>query len=510
MREVTAVLGALSFLWCQQIHAAGTSEASRASGPVELTCFVRAHDARPLIPEAPLFKQASASTGVNVKFVTAESNIWIEKFNLMLASGDMTDIVQVDIGNINRYARQGVFLPFDESIIATAPNLRKTLTTGTKARLMASDGKIYAMASTGNANFGYYGWIVRKDWLEMLGLETPLTTEQWYETLKAFTRQDPNGNGKNDEHGLTSVASVLWRTLAPSFGLHPYCDWDVSAGNVFYVPLQNGYRAMLDFARKLYQEGLLDPEFAVHSSSTMEDFMLSDGAGVAGYFMSRCKRLNDAARSSSDPRSFEFICAPPPRGPLGYRGVLVTSSVVTSRSVAVSYSCRNPEAAVKWLDFLWSEEGMVLSNWGVEGLTYSVDALGRRHFLSELGEDPISSQTAIDLGVFPLIAMRFDPELLRKRLRTLYPSMIEASDAAAPDYYEPPLSLPFTDEESDHKNAIQRDLTVFRDEMTLKYVLGQIADWEAVVRQFRKLGVEEYVLIHQAAYDRYTALCRNL
>ena len=111
--------------------------------------------------------------------------------------------------------------------------------------------------------------MIRQDWLDKLGLDMPETLDDWYNVLKAFKTQDPNGNGKADEIPLTATFNVrdIYR-FGEAFGLYrsgnAECRWDVDdEGKIYFKDTTEEFKKTLEFLNKLYAEGLLDPEYSM-------------------------------------------------------------------------------------------------------------------------------------------------------------------------------------------------------------------------------------------------------
>ena len=148
-----------------------------------------------------------AENGIKLEIVyNVESTQKDEKLAQMIMSGDYPDFMNVSNAYFLDWAKQGVFLDLAPYFDEYASDLTKAYYQteyGKKALDSATvDGKLYALPA---ASAGYDGlpvlWI-RQDWLDNLNMEVPKTTEQFYELAKAFTEQDPDGNGQDDTYGL--------------------------------------------------------------------------------------------------------------------------------------------------------------------------------------------------------------------------------------------------------------------------------------------------------------------
>ena len=115
-----------------------------------------------------------------------------------------------------------------------------------------------------SVDFTRHGAMIRKDWLDNLGLEMPTTQEELVEVLRAFKTQDPNVNGVADEIPTGGRAEARWMDyLFAMYGIamwEGYPEWDIFDGELTYSAVTPNMRDALEFISGLYQEGLLDVE----------------------------------------------------------------------------------------------------------------------------------------------------------------------------------------------------------------------------------------------------------
>lgn len=101
-----------------------------------------------------------------------------------------------------------------------------------KSSITAPDGNIYALPQINecyHCDNALKLWI-NKAWLDKLGLQLPTTTEEFYQVMKAFKEQDPNGNGKNDELPLTG-SDEMWAGNVSAFLMNAFIVDDYTEKN---------------------------------------------------------------------------------------------------------------------------------------------------------------------------------------------------------------------------------------------------------------------------------------
>ena len=182
--------------------------------------------------ETPLFtklwfERMEEKTNIHIECIDIPSSAWAEKRNLALVSGDYSDIFYgmgtFSLADEAKYGSQGILIPLNKLIEEKAPTFREIMAESELVRnsITHSDGNIYSLPylgrSTTTNEFGkimteapYFS--INMKWIKNLGLDVPTTVEEYYNVLKAFKEQDPNGNGIQDE-----IPFLCWGLNSPSF-----------------------------------------------------------------------------------------------------------------------------------------------------------------------------------------------------------------------------------------------------------------------------------------------------
>jgi len=137
--------------------------------------------------------------GVDLDINWVPNSSYLDKTNITLAGDDVPQVMVIqgkDPGFV-RNAEAGAFWDLTE-YLDDYPNLKTTFPEVQKAASV--NGKVYGIYRARDVMRAAV--IVRKDWLENVGLELPKTTEDLYEVAKAFTEDDPDGNGADDTYGI--------------------------------------------------------------------------------------------------------------------------------------------------------------------------------------------------------------------------------------------------------------------------------------------------------------------
>lgn len=458
------------------------------------------------------FQKIAEQNGVEIEFTHPMIGQQNEEFNVMIASGELPDIVCYEWagypGGADQAIEDGVIIALDEYIEqGKLPNYKKALEKyGVMDAVKTYNGHIagfHGIKEDPSIN-AYYGPTIRKDWLDKLGLEVPTTIDEWEKVLIAFRDKDPNGNGKKDEIPLTAVPN-FWG----AFGLTMENYYVNPEGEFTFAGMGPRFESYLKTMHRWYEEGLINSEYPTMDTKTRDAFITGDISGAfVGYTGSQYG--NYIAAKKDDPE-FKLVGAPWPKGEdgiawtpqIGYKRVIQTATA------AISAKSKNIDAALKLLDSFYTEENTELLNWGIEGVTYTKTENGNE-FKEEIlhsqdGKGPIAALAPYaipSIGWYPRV---FDSDAYRA-LTLPYPEMQEASAlwASADTSLLNKQAFVFSDEESKEMAKITASLQSYCQEMYQKFVTGHesldmYAEYE---KNLKDMGIERLIEIYKASYDR--------
>ncbi|XID93040.1 extracellular solute-binding protein [Paenibacillaceae bacterium WGS1546] len=326
--------------------------------------------------EYPVLKEVSDITGV-VPEVSIPTGDGTEKVNLMIATNTLPDLVTMDQNDpsVQKLISQGLVYSYDELIEQYAPELKNEIPTDVWNYSKADDGKLYGLPSFFLPQWQYdekYGvganaYNVRKDIYEELGKPDMTTPDGLYNALKAFKEKYPTINGK------ASIPMTLYENagytfmIERSFGLESYyVDGDQIQHN-FKDPR---YLEVVKYLNKLAREGLLDPEMYIKKVDQINEDMASGRIFSAPH--NNVNLVNSVNASLEQAKSGSgFIAVEPMKNQAevklpGYNRLGWTTTMVTKQA-------KDPEAAIKFIRYMWSKEGNTLVNYGHEGVDYTIE-----------------------------------------------------------------------------------------------------------------------------------------
>lgn len=473
-------------------------------GNVELTFMNEQLGGTP--ERLPIDDEYEKRTGIKIKHLGG-TPMTDQKFSLMLASGELPDIflntwLQYP-GGPDRAVEQGYILKLNDLIDQYAPNLKKTLQENPEIDKMikTDDGTYYAFPFIrSEAGRVYGGPIIRKDWLDELKLDVPETIDEWYTVLTAFKEK------KNASAPVTFRTMFLGeRTAGFAGAFNVMGNFYLNDGKVVYGYMEPGYKDYLKTMSQWYKEGLIDMDFASIDSPTVDKKMTSGESGATIGWQFYVEKYN-AAVQETDPKA-NFIAAPYPaasKGALPEFGQLDNAYAGTS-SAAISATAVNVEAAMRWLDYAYSEEGSMLNTFGIEGVTYNLEN-GKPVYTDlvvnnpeQLGSDQVMMKYSHGTN-FPMIQRDND-------LPTKYRQTAEALDVWKKTNHEQHLLPPITPtaEEADEMSSIMNDINALIREAELKIIMGSepVDSYDGYIQKMKDMGIERAIEIQQAAYERY-------
>ena len=266
----------------------------------------------------------------------------------------------------------------------------------------------------------------------------------------------------------------------------------------------DGWKDYLTKMNDWFEKGLIDPDFMAQDAFMVD--MTSVITGKTGAWTSMYTMPSLYEASSEDPDMYIV----PVTGPVVNEGDelhLRYRNVYTGTTTSVSADCSNWELALRWLDYLFSEEGARLANYGVEGDTYTMADDGTITFTDKvLANDQYSFSQAQANFLMPpsSVACYYD---WTRELAAVPEKDIESYDvwsSAGQDWTLPTLSL--TQEESVERAAIMTDIETYAKENSTQFITGVLdieTGWDSYISTIQGMNLERAIEITQAAYDRY-------
>jgi putative aldouronate transport system substrate-binding protein len=509
--------------------AAGEAGLPIVSSPLTLTYWAEMNTAtaatRKSFGEMTCYVEQEKRTGIHLEFQHPPTgpNQALEQFNLMIAGGNYPDVIEWNWINTSntpggpaKMLKDGVIIRLNDLVDQHAPNFKKVLDEHPEWRkqIVTDEGDIYAFPFLRGdpALLVYAGPVVRKDYLDKLSLQPPTTVDEWHTVLTTMKGKDLNGNGQNDDWGFTP-----WKdnNLRGGFNNHAFVGaWGVTTGfyqdggAVKYGPQQPEFKEFLNTMVSWYKEGLIDPDSISFDLKALDAKVTSGQIGTAvmnvgggiGKYMGLMKE--------KDP-NFKIVGVPYPvlkageKPQLGQRDNIYPGS----NSAAITSANKHVEETVKLLDYAYGEAGHMLFNFGVEGLTYTLDN-GYPKFSDLIMKNPDKLPLAQSMSAH--FRSNFaGPFVQDKRYIEQYFQLPEQQDAykiwqePTNEKQMPPVTA--NQDESRQFAKIMTEVNTRFDEVFAQVLSGAqpIEAWDTFVGELKQLGIDDAVAVQQAALDRY-------
>ena len=296
-----------------------------------------------------------------------------------------------------------------------------------------------------------------------------------------------------------------------------YYDYDVNSGSYVFGPATENFKAVLSYLNKAYEKGVLDPDFAITTAEQFESklssgksFFFLDNSGFGQNYTKSLRKLDGMEEAT-----MQII--PIPENSFGQRRAVSYAKDIAGRFYAINASAKNKEEIIKLVDWLYSQEGSDISNYGVEGESFEYNDVGqpefKKDFVMKYKDAKPSTYYAIysDLGItklnFALWACNtrtwFEIEKLAgnwDEVSDEYWEIVNNDNA----YVQPYIAPPFTTEESERIKNILVDLNTMLEQEYNKYIMGiePIDNWDQVIEKAKKMGARELEQIYNDANDR--------
>lgn len=377
---MTVVLSACGTGTKEEAHTQGGTAPS--NDPLELSIMTITPSAVPAADDNVIKREIEKATNSKMTIQWVSNNIYTDKLNLTLASGDIPDLIMINDpfgSTFTKMVKQGAFWDITP-YIQDYPNLSKRIPDIAWETTKAADGSNYGIPRprpvTGDSFF-----IIRKDWLDKLNLKVPETTDELYEVMQAFVDQDPDGNGKKDTTALAAYVSpddlgwggnlgpVLGAIESSFLGNNGNWKWDESQGKLVYRELLPEVRESLQYLTKAYANGMMPEDLLSLKLTQARELFKRNQAGIIVDKTGTMRKIYADDLKKVDP-DFKYTDFYPltnlngynPKG-AGYNGILAIPSSVPEEKM---------KRILQLVDTWMNPEVFEIQHYGIEGVHHTV------------------------------------------------------------------------------------------------------------------------------------------
>lgn len=451
-------------------------------------------------------------TGVNLHFISQPAITEGEQFNLMIASQDYPDIIKnagaLYSGGIDKAIADDVYIRLNELIEDHAPNyLRRLREPDDAVRDVLTDSGNMIFAQIYNRRqSGFFGPLIRQDWLDDLNLKIPVTIADWENVLTQFKNEKTNGSGplQFNDSGFN-----YGENFSGAFGVGGQTEGSAMVlvdGKVQYSFLMPEMRDYLETMNRWYEAGLIDQEFPTRGFQLFANttrLANNELGAFISFFNQAGTFYKDSGVMTDD--NFFLSLAPIPRltadsePTVGLRMMRAVAGMG-----AITTACEDPVLAVKLIDYLFSDEGALLANYGLEGETFDYNA-DNKPVLKDIIIHNTEGMTATTAQFRYLIhngPMFFYLDREEDVLDEEGKKYVEMWDLAYPRTI---TGISFTSDEGTEKANIMNDINTLVSESVVKFITGTkpFSEYDAFVSQIESMNIDKVIDMYTESLSRY-------
>lgn len=414
-------------------------------------------------------KWINENAPVQVEFIPVPRTNSSEKWNVLFAAGQAPDLI-MEFSNpyMKDLASKGQIIPIDDAISKYSTNYKKMISSNESLqKLTRFNGKTFFFGRTLPFSANHYV-MIRQDWLDKLKLPMPKTTEEYLQVAKAFTEQDPDGNGKKDTLGSTfydvdyffQLGQASDETLPMITSYHLINDQ--------YVRTWDRPKSDLAFKKSLYDAGSVDKDtFTDKNGAKAQQDWVNGKLGIYGSDVLEGAKgydiYNTLIKNNPDAK---VTILPLPKSEFGQFSP--AGAVPMQFTSAINATAKNVEAVVKYVDWLMTPEVQTTLLYGMEGVHHKVvdgcpkpiDPEKNKKELNWNGDFQMMSQTG-QMGKCVEYTNQLDPS---KPNDKAYIELVKQGRAAyitadRPTTSEIVLPITLTDDLTVIKNTLKNTLT---------------------------------------------------
>lgn len=462
------------------------------------------------------YKELENRTGIHLEFTIVPVFTADQSFSVMVAGGDYCDI----INNFVQYYKDGAEAAIEDEIIINLadylddamPNYKASLALNKEFIVQSYTDNGYLPAAnllwveTEGVSAGPY---IRKDWVDAVGMELPVTYDDYEKLFAAWVTE----LGKTDFYGLAPYGVDSGNSMSAGFSTAGYQGTE-SAREPFlvindvveYGPTNDGFREYLELMADWFGKGYINRDYTSWTSSGIP---LDDQVnGTIGFATTERDRMQTILEMSDDP-DIELVGVTLPVKNAGDTVHYRNAEYVIGIGASISTACSDIDLAVKYVDYMYSEDGTFLANYGIVGETCEIDENGDPQ-LTELVTRHDTYNLTVAANVFTKFSgpMRnYDSRLLKH----FQPYILEANEKwlEAEEDYVFPYSAQMSAELKTEYSSIMSEVSTYVMQMTNTFITGQQAinddTWAEYIGTIEDMNIARAVEIKQISYDNYCA-----
>ena len=464
--------------------------------------------------DTPGFKAWTEAAGIKVELMEYND---LDALRLAIsAASTLPDAIQFDkntfTGGIMTMVADDMIIELTpEMLEENAPDYWAFVNNDTYMKeIVQLDGKMYGLAGhvfEPGSVFRYWrGFFYRGDLLEKIGKEVPTTAEEFYDVLVALKAAGVKTplvfQGKSD------LAECLKNgDITSPFGLVNAAEYQID-GVFHYGAYEPEYKEALRFVKKLFDEGLISVDYMSMENSVAQASICN---GDAGAFYGNNSRLNTFKGGLKEGEF--FVPGPGLKTADGQNAMFSFADPMVSASdfVFITPDCENPELVLQLYNFLFTEEGKLIRDFGVEGESYVIGADGIPAYTELVTNNPNGYSldgTARSWALINWPGVHGDYQLAARHPEKTQVVAYDLWGSSQADTYRIVPGNTILEEYADEYAGLWTDISLYVNESRAKFINGELdldADWDNYIATLQKMGMERVIEMKQATVSAYDA-----
>lgn len=498
-------VAALSLTACQQTERLELTNQATDEATVKLRIMRRESVFQPININPETRARVQAATGIDLQIEAVPSSNYSSKLKLSLASENLPDIIEVSYPEMLQSVSTGRFAPLSDLLAEHAPHFRQILEDRPELKSLMIQDDYYAFpmivwkslptAAVPNLRADI---LASLDLGERQDLSRPKTYDELLELLIQIKAAHPTQDLWINRSGTRNLISNISYPLGSGYSQSTSFYFEPRSGNgeFLYGPAHSSFKEVLVFLNRAYESGVLDPYYAL---TTVDEWQQKLSTGQALFFFDlpiNLENFNVPLRKLN--AGYHFAPILNIRNTAGEARIsLQYETHWLHNYYAISAKSKNIEAAVRLLDWLYSEEGASVANYGRLGTDYTLKdghaIIQPEHFM-RYKEEPFSFrlmqfERGTGQGFFtPYIDQTFQFQI-QPQLEEIMDQIVRSGMGQTS-----PLPPPLTMKEAIRVSELITRLDAILFETIDAYIIGEIStdQFESkLMRQLQDAGAEE-------------------
>ncbi|AIQ27542.1 sugar ABC transporter substrate-binding protein [Paenibacillus sp. FSL P4-0081] len=485
----------------------GADQTFHSNEPVTYSMMYSDHENYPYNKDWRLWSAIQEKTNVNFDLAITARTEYENQKSLLVNSGDAPYIIPKTYDE-SAFVATGQIVPVSDWV-QYMPNYMKAvkdwgMEEDLKAKLK-EDGKYYVLPGMWEIAGGGYSYIIRKDVFEAAGVDVEgqqgnWTYEDFYEAMKKvkdFTGSNYVISDQFKGDSALNIAAVQYGVTA-GWGLSNGLVFDQDKQQFVFADASDDFKDYLGYFNKLVNEGIMDPEsFTQEDDAAQAKFFKGDTYVISGIY----QVMADFKSKMQVPDSELYMITQPggPKGKLQVETSRLENGIMISQNALDDLGEEEFIKMLRFVDWFWySNEGQMLSLWGVEGETYTLDADGNVVLNPDIYYNGINEGAAkqlnVDYGFAGGMFAYGGSEKLKLSKMTDGEKDFVSRVQSTRDTRKLAPPIMATPEENEQMKLISTPLMDYVKTMTLKFVTGQekLDNWDQYTAQVEANGSTRY------------------